>query len=132
MSELSEPPVQSGAEPETPNRGDEPRSPAPNGIPESGAAPSMDLADVDEANRAPGGRPRAVLAYLARQIVDDPEGVSVEVSEARGGVRLELFVADGDMGKVIGRKGRVAQAIRAVVRAAGARDGVNVTVDIVD
>ncbi|HLI24958.1 MAG TPA: KH domain-containing protein [Acidimicrobiales bacterium] len=94
--------------------------------------PTLDLAEVDEPNRVPGGRARAVLTYLARQIVEDPDGVSVQVSETRGGVRLELLVADGDMGRVIGRKGRVAQAIRAVVRAAGARDGLNVTVDIVD
>jgi predicted RNA-binding protein YlqC (UPF0109 family) len=107
-------------------------TPAPGAPPVPAAPPAVDLADVDEPNRVPGGRARAVLTYLARQIVEDPDGVSVQVSETRSGVRLELLVADGDMGRVIGRKGRVAQAIRAVVRAAGARDGINVTVDIVD
>jgi hypothetical protein len=86
----------------------------------------------DDVNRLPGGRARAVLTYLARQIVDDPEGVTVEASEDGSGVRLELFVAPEDMGKVIGRKGRVAQAIRAIVRAAAAQEGVHVVVDIVD
>ncbi len=101
---------------------------------DSGDADSGDADSgvIDEANRILGGRATAVLDYLARQIVDDPEEVSVEASEDRGGVRLELFVAPDDMGKVIGRKGRVAQAIRAVVRAAAAREGISVTVDIVD
>jgi predicted RNA-binding protein YlqC (UPF0109 family) len=79
-----------------------------------------------------GGQAGAVLAYLARQLVDDPDGVKVEPSIDRGGVRLELFVAPGDMGKVIGRKGRIAQSIRAVVRATAAREGTHVFVDIVD
>ncbi len=57
----------------------------------------------------------------------------VDLDEGRrGDVRLSLHVAPDDMGKVIGRRGRVAQAIRTVVRAAGAREGVEVSVDIVD
>lgn len=80
-----------------------------------------------------GGRAGAVLVYLARQIVDDPDAVRVETSEGRNGaIKLSLRVSGDDMGKVIGRRGRVAQAIRGVVRAAGARDGVDVIVDIVD
>ena len=73
-----------------------------------------------------------VLEYLTSQIVDDPSAVNIEVSEGRGSVVLRLHVAPDDMGKVIGRRGRVAQSIRTVVRAAGARDGQSVTVDIVD
>ena len=80
-----------------------------------------------------GGMARDVLDYLARSIVDDPDAVVIDVEEGRrGDVRLSLRVSPEDMGKVIGRRGRVAQAIRAVVRAAGARDGVEVIVDIVD
>jgi predicted RNA-binding protein YlqC (UPF0109 family) len=76
---------------------------------------------------------RAVLDYLARNIVDDPDGVEIEMEEGRrGDVRLSLHVAPDDMGKVIGRRGRTAQAIRTVVRAAGARESAEVTVDIVD
>ncbi len=89
-------------------------------------------APTDEGATADGGQAAAVLAYLARQLVDDPEGVKVESSDDGRGVRLELFVAAGDMGKVIGRKGRIAQAIRAVVRATAAREGTHVFVDIVD
>jgi predicted RNA-binding protein YlqC (UPF0109 family) len=88
---------------------------------------------VDDFNRVNGAMARAVLDYLAKSIVDEPEGVVVDLDEGRrGDVRLSLHVAPGDMGKVIGRRGRVAQAIRTLVRAAGAREGVEVTVDIVD
>jgi uncharacterized protein len=88
---------------------------------------------VDEFNRVHGGMARSVLDYLAKSIVDDPEAVVIELQEgSRGGVRLSLHVSPDDMGKVIGRRGRVAQAIRTVVRAAGAREGVEVSVDIVD
>ncbi|HVM08166.1 MAG TPA: KH domain-containing protein [Acidimicrobiales bacterium] len=69
-----------------------------------------------------------VLEYLATSIVDSPDEVEVEVD----GKTLRLHVAPDDMGKVIGRRGRVAQAIRTVVRAAGAKDGAEVSVDIVD
>jgi uncharacterized protein len=88
----------------------------------------------DPYNRAPGGRARAVLEYLARQIVDEPDAVGVEIGGGQPGqvVRLRLQVAPGDVGRVIGRRGRTAQAIRAVTRAAAARDGEEVFVDIAD
>jgi predicted RNA-binding protein YlqC (UPF0109 family) len=79
-----------------------------------------------------GGRAHAVLAYLASQIVDDRDAVVIETGETRHGVKLSLRVASEDMGKVIGRRGRVAQSIRGVVAAAGAKDGIDVLVDIVD
>jgi predicted RNA-binding protein YlqC (UPF0109 family) len=89
--------------------------------------------EVDEYNRANGAMSKAVLDYLARNIVDDADGVVVELEEGRrGDIRLSLHVAPEDMGKVIGRRGRTAQAIRSVVRAAGALEGVEVGVDIVD
>jgi len=76
---------------------------------------------------------RAVLEYLARQIVDEPEAVGVVTSGGDGqAVRLRLEVAPDDVGRVIGRRGRTAQAIRAVTRAAAARDGEEVFVDIAD
>ncbi len=88
---------------------------------------------VDEFNRIRGGMPKNVLEFLAKSIVDDPESVVVEISEGkRGDVRLALHVAPDDVGKVIGRRGRTAQALRSVVRAAGAKEGVEVSVDIVD
>ena len=88
--------------------------------------------EVDDGNRLEGALPRTVLEYLARSIVDDPEAVVVEADEGRGRVELRLHVAPNDMGRVIGRRGRTAQAIRTVVRAAGARDRVDAQVDIVD
>ena len=91
-----------------------------------------DADEVDDANRIVGGLSRNVLTYLAKAIVEDPEGVVVEPEERRNAVTLRLHVAPSDMGRVIGRRGRVAQAIRSVVRAAGAKEGVDVTVDIVD
>jgi predicted RNA-binding protein YlqC (UPF0109 family) len=85
-----------------------------------------------EGNRIVGGTPKGVLEYLARNIVDDPDGVLVEVKEKPGEVELRLHVSPADMGKVIGRRGRVAQALRQVVAAAGAREGVRASLDIVD
>ena len=76
--------------------------------------------------------PFAVLDYLARSIVDDQDAVQIEIDAVPAGLILRLRVAPDDMGKVIGKRGRVAQSIRTLVRAAGAREGVNVNVDIVD
>ena len=86
----------------------------------------------DDHGQIDGGRAKSVLSYLARQLVDDPGAVSIDTSETRNGIKLSLRVGQGDMGKVIGRRGRVAQSIRSVVRAAGAKDGLDVAVDIVD
>ena len=92
----------------------------------------FDEDEVDDGNRAVGGLSRSVLTYLAKSIVEDPDAVVVETEERRNSVTLRLHVAPSDMGRVIGRRGRVAQAIRSVVRAAGAKEGVDATVDIVD
>jgi predicted RNA-binding protein YlqC (UPF0109 family) len=74
----------------------------------------------------------AVLAHVVKSIVDDPELVVVDESNAKGRVRLEVKVGPGDLGRVIGRRGRTAQSIRTVVRAAATRDGAEVDVDFVD
>jgi predicted RNA-binding protein YlqC (UPF0109 family) len=73
-----------------------------------------------------------LLAYLARQLVDDPDAVSVEEVEREGAIVLELRVAKDDIGKVIGRQGRIARALRAVVRASGARSHRRVLLEIVE
>ncbi len=73
-----------------------------------------------------------LLAYLARQLVDEPDAVSVEEVEREGAVVLELRVAKDDIGKVIGRQGRIARALRAVVRASGARSHRRVLLEIVE
>ena len=79
-----------------------------------------------------GGTPLAVLTFLARSLSNDPDAVAVETDERRSGLRLSLHVSPEDMGRVIGRRGRTAQAIRTLVNVAGAKDGVQASVDIVD
>lgn len=73
-----------------------------------------------------------VLEHVVRSIVDDPEAVIVDASHARHRVRLEVRVGPNDLGRVIGKRGKTAQAIRTLVRAAASRDGVEVDVDFVD
>jgi hypothetical protein len=73
-----------------------------------------------------------LLAYLARELVDDPESVRVEQEERDGGLVLVLHVAADDVGKVIGRQGRIARSLRTLVRASAARDGRRVMVEIAD
>ncbi len=86
----------------------------------------------DDAGATPG-RAEAVLAYLASNLVEDPDGVMIDAEPGRNGsTRFSLRVAPDDMGRVIGRRGRIAQSIRGVVRAAAAADGRDVSVDIVD
>ena len=76
---------------------------------------------------------RELLEYLARGLVEHPDEVRVtELDEDDGSLVLELSVGDDDYGSVIGRGGRTAQALRAVVKAAGTREGRRVFVDIVD
>jgi len=85
-----------------------------------------------DGNRVRGALPKSMLEYLAKSIVDDAESVVVEVEEGRRALTLRLHVDPSDMGRIIGRRGRVAQAIRTVVRAAAAREGIEAVVDIVD
>lgn len=75
---------------------------------------------------------RELVEFLARELVDEPDAVSVVESYDDRGPRYQLTVAPDDMGKVIGRAGRTARAIRLVVQAAARRDGTSATVDIVD
>jgi predicted RNA-binding protein YlqC (UPF0109 family) len=76
---------------------------------------------------------RELLVYLVRQLVDEPEKVSVEeFEEDDGTLVLELSVGDDDYGKVIGRGGRTAQALRTLVKAAAVKDNRRVLVDIVE
>ena len=88
--------------------------------------------DDDAGNRVSGGTPLAVVTYLVNSIASDSEAVVINTEERGDSVRFRIHVAPEDMGRVIGRRGRVAQAIRTVVAAAGARDGVQTSVDIVD
>jgi uncharacterized protein len=73
-----------------------------------------------------------LLEHLARQLVDDPDAVSVEEVRQEGATVLQLRVATDDVGKVIGRQGRIARALRAIVRASGARSHRRVVLEIVE
>ena len=73
-----------------------------------------------------------VLTYLARSLVDNPDDVSVTAVEEDGETVLELRVNPDDMGKVIGKRGRTAKAIRTMVKAAATREGTMVAVEIVE
>jgi predicted RNA-binding protein YlqC (UPF0109 family) len=77
--------------------------------------------------------PRRLLEYLAEGLVEEPEEVTVEQFEGDNGtIVLELGVGPGDYGRVIGRGGRTAHALRTVVKAAATGEGCHVLVDIVD
>jgi predicted RNA-binding protein YlqC (UPF0109 family) len=86
----------------------------------------------DEINPDGPTHAAAVLEHLARSLVDDPDGVSVEVVDGSPRPQLNLRVSDGDMGRIIGKRGRMANAIRTVTRAAGARDGIDVDIEFID
>jgi len=72
------------------------------------------------------------LLYMAKNLVDDPEAVTVNEISDEDGTVLELHVASDDMGKVIGRQGRIAKEIRTIVKTVAQRSGEKVTVEIVD
>ncbi len=74
----------------------------------------------------------SVLRYLCQQVVTDPDAVQISESESDDNVRFDVEVAADDMGRVIGRRGRVATAIRTVVNAAAAKDGKTSEVEFVE
>lgn len=75
---------------------------------------------------------KELLEFLARSLVDHPEEVRVEEIESGDQVLLRLSVAKDDLGKVIGKQGRIARALRTVVKASAVRHGKQVTVEIID
>lgn len=77
-------------------------------------------------------RAEDVLEYVAKQLVDNPDDVEVVVSDGDRNTLLELHVNDDDLGKVIGKRGRTAKALRTLVKAAASLDDENVSVEIVD
>ena len=86
-----------------------------------------------EGNRIVGGRTRAVVEHIARSLVDDPDAIDIAVDERRSGdVTVLLHAGPGDVGRLIGKRGRVIQAIRQVARAAAASEGVRASVDVAD
>ena len=75
---------------------------------------------------------KELLTYIAQSLVEHPEAVSVSEFESAGETVLELRVAPEDMGKVLGRQGRIAREIRALMRSVAQRQGKKISVDIVD
>lgn len=75
---------------------------------------------------------KELLLYMAKNLVDNPDAVTVTETETEEGKVLELHVAESDMGKVIGRQGRIAKEIRTIVKTVAMRTGEKVTVEIVD
>jgi predicted RNA-binding protein YlqC (UPF0109 family) len=73
-----------------------------------------------------------IVEYLARRLVDEPDAVRVQEVDREGDTVLQLYVAPDDVGKVIGRQGRIARALRTVVRASAAREDRRVLLEIME
>jgi predicted RNA-binding protein YlqC (UPF0109 family) len=86
-----------------------------------------------EGNRIVGARAKAVVEHIAKALAEEPDAVEVDVQE-KGGDEVFLLVhaSPSDMGRLIGRRGRVIQAMRQVTRAAGAAEGVKAGVDVAE
>lgn len=95
------------------------------------ANPAMGNDDHD-ANTVTAANAVAVLEYLVQSVVDDPDAVAVEVDDHGRRPALNVTVGDGDMGRVIGKRGRVAQSIRTVTRAAAVKDDIEVDIEFLD
>ena len=95
-----------------------------------------DFDDEDEVaadgNRVTGARAVGAVEHIARHLVDDPDGVFVDANERGGTVALLIHASPGDLGRIIGKRGRVIQALRQVGRAAGATENVRVTVEVAE
>ena len=92
---------------------------------------------AEDALRATDGAGRpvhaaAVLEHIAKSLVETPDEVRVDIDDSGNRPQVNLRVADGDMGRIIGKRGRMANAIRTVTRAAAARDGVEIDVEFLD
>ncbi|MCD7861903.1 MAG: KH domain-containing protein [Oscillospiraceae bacterium] len=75
---------------------------------------------------------KELLTYLVQNLVDQPEAVSVTEQENAGGTVFEIRVASSDMGKVIGRQGRIIKEVRTLMKSVAQRKGKRVTVEVVD
>ena len=74
---------------------------------------------------------KELIEYIAKQIVNDPDkAVATEEADERGGISLKLQVADDDKGRIIGKQGRIAQAMRSILRVKAAKDGTRANLEI--
>jgi hypothetical protein len=85
-----------------------------------------------DGNRIVGAHAKAVVEHVTRAIADEPDAVEVELVERRDEVALLVHADPSDMGRLIGKRGRVIQALRQVTRAAGAAEGIKVSVDVIE
>ena len=85
-----------------------------------------------DANRVVGATARDVLDFIVRELVEDPDSVSIETVEDRGRVEFQVETAPDDVGRIIGRRGHVIQSIRTLVRAAASKEGLEADVEIID
>jgi len=85
-----------------------------------------------EGNRIVGGKAKAVVEYVSRYLAEEPDAVEVDLEERRGEIVLLVHASPSDMGRLIGRRGRVVQALRQLTRAASASEGVRATVDVAE
>jgi len=99
---------------------------------EAGDVNVVDEVDDETIDDASIEVPVAVASYLTKALTDNPDDVAIETSVRGDQVKLSVTVNPADMGRVIGRRGRTAQALRTLVAAAGAKSGVKTNVDIVD
>jgi predicted RNA-binding protein YlqC (UPF0109 family) len=99
---------------------------------EGADGPVVEDDDERDADGVPAPTATSVLDLLVTSLVDDPDAVRIDPIQQRDRVRLEVRVGPDDMGRVIGKRGRVANAIRTVVRAAAVRDGVDVDIEFED
>ena len=75
---------------------------------------------------------KALIEYIAKSLVENPDQVEVHETKSGNRVRLELHVAKDDMGRIIGKSGRVANSIRTLLRVAAEREGLQATLDVVE
>jgi uncharacterized protein len=85
-----------------------------------------------EGNRIVGANAKAVVEHVTRAIAEEPDAVEVDLVERSGEVALLVHADPSDMGRLIGKRGRVIQALRQVTRAAGAAEGIKVSVDVIE
>jgi predicted RNA-binding protein YlqC (UPF0109 family) len=85
-----------------------------------------------EGNRIVGARARAVVEHVAKAVAEDPEAVEIDIEERGGEVQLLIRTNPSDMGRLIGKRGRVIQALRQLTRAAGASEGIRANVDVLE
>jgi len=85
-----------------------------------------------EGNRILGVHAQAVVEHVAEAIVEEPDELEIDLEERNGEVTVLIHASPSDMGRLIGKRGRVIQALRQVVRAAGAGEDVRATVDVVE